>query len=189
MSRSQKNSIISFIGVFGFLTIVIFLHIVQIPAGYNPSYQLMSELALGQDGEMMLFAFLCLALATIAAINIVSCYQAPLMIKAILALTATAFAGAGYFTLETAMEIHISLVAMAFILWVLCMYLIPKMMSQFQTRKPKMMCWGFGAMTALAVALGQNILPIGIAQRMATTFILCWFVWLTVFYLQSQKAT
>jgi Protein of unknown function (DUF998) len=188
MTRSQKNSITCFIGVFGFLTIVTFLHIAQIPAGYSPIYQLMSELALGKDGKMMLFAFLGLALATLAAINIISSYQAPLAIKIILALTATAFAGAGYFTLETAMEIHISLVAIAFILLLLCMYLIPRMMTQFQTIKPKMICWGLATMTALAVALGQNILPIGIAQRIATTFILCWFVWLTIFDLQLQKA-
>jgi hypothetical protein len=187
MINSQKNSILCLIGVFGFLIIVIFLHIVQIPAGYNPSYQLMSELALGQDGEMMLFAFLGLALATLATNNILSSYQAPLIIKTILTLTALAFAGAGYFTLETAMAVHISLVAIAFILWILCLYLIPRMMIPFQTLKPKMMCWGVGTMTALAVALGQHILPIGIAQRIATIFILAWFVWLSVFQLYSPK--
>lgn len=187
MTQHTKNSIISFIGILVFLLVVIFLHIEQIPKGYNPIYQLMSELALGEDGEMMMFAFLGLALATIAAINIVSSYQAPLMIKAILAVTAAAFAGAGYFTLETAMEIHISLVAIAFILLVLCMYLIPKVIIPFQAIKPKMICWGLGVMVALSVALGQNILPIGIAQRISTLCILCWFVWLTAFYLQSKK--
>lgn len=52
-------------GVAVFAVIAIALHVAQ--PGYDPSTQLMSELALGRYGGAMLFAFAALAVAMLAS--------------------------------------------------------------------------------------------------------------------------
>lgn len=181
MKTQQRNSLITFSGIAGFLISVVFLHIKQIPTGYDPATQLMSELALGKQGFVMLFAFLSLALASAGAECILRFNKAPLIMSVLLALAALSFAGAGYFKLGQATEIHISLVGFAFILLGLSMYLTPRLVHGFHSLKAYTICWGLCVGTALSVVLGQGILPMGIAQRLAAACILVWFFWLALF--------
>jgi hypothetical protein len=166
------NKKIILAGVISFVAIVSYLHVIQV--GYSPLYQLMSELALGQQGDLMLWAFLSFALSVASAINLLP----HLAIKVLLGLAAISLAGAGIFKLGEATTLHVALVALAFVLLVLSMYLTPRLITAFQTRLSIMICWGLSASTALFVGLGQGILPIGLAQRLATACIMLWLSWL-----------
>jgi hypothetical protein len=168
------NRAIILAGVISFVVIVSYLHFAQI--GYSPLYQLMSELALGRHGDLMLWAFLAFALSVASAINLL----AHPVIKLLLGLASLSLAGAGIFTLEVATTLHVALVAFAFVLLVLSMYLTPRLITAFQTRQSIIICWGLGASTALFVSLGQGILPIGLAQRLATACIMLWLSWLAI---------
>lgn len=64
MGKVKLCGAISITGAAVFLAIVSYLHLAQ--AGYDPAHQLMSELALGAHGGMMLFAFLAVAFALLA---------------------------------------------------------------------------------------------------------------------------
>jgi hypothetical protein len=161
-------------GVFGFAVIVCYLHLVQ--TDYSPLYQLMSELALGKQGALMLWAFLSFALAVAAAVKLL---PHPVL-KLLLGLASLSLASAGIFKLGEATIVHVALVALAFVLLVLCMYLTPRLIIAFQTPVTMTVCWGLGTGTALFVALGQEILPIGLAQRLATACILLWLSWLVI---------
>lgn len=188
MKINHRNSGLSFAGVAGFLLTVVYLHIVQIPTGYDPVAQLMSELALGKSGFAMFFAFFSLAVACAGAECILRAHKAPLPMSLLLAAAALCFAGAGYFTLDTAAEIHVTLVGLAFMLLGLCMYLTPRLISVFHSLKARIICWGLCISTALFVALGQGILPAGIAQRLAAICILLWFCWMASFSLKQLSA-
>jgi hypothetical membrane protein len=166
------NKKITLAGIIGFVAIVSYLHIVQ--TGYNPLYQLMSELALGQQGDLMLWAFLSFALSVASVIHLLS-HPA---IKLLLGLSSLSLAGAGVFKLGDATTLHVALVAFAFVLLVLAMYLTPRLIAAFQSRQATLICWGLGTGTALFVSLGQGILPIGVAQRLATACILLWLAWM-----------
>jgi hypothetical protein len=166
------NKKITLVGVISFVAIVSYLHVIQV--GYSPLYQLMSELALGRQGDLMLWAFLSFALSVASAINLL---PHP-VIKLLLGLAAVSLASAGIFKLGDATTLHVALVALAFVLLVLSMYLTPRLITAFQTRQAIIICWGLGASTALFVGLGQGILPIGLAQRLATACIMFWLSWL-----------
>ncbi len=168
------SRIIVLLGVLGFVVLVCYLHLVQ--TDYNPLYQLMSELALGKQGTLMLWAFMFFALSVAAVIKLLP----HIVIKLLLALAAFSLAGAGIFKLGEATTLHVFLVAVAFVLLVLCMYLAPRLIIAFQTPTAMTICWGLGAATALFVALGQGVLAIGLAQRLATACILLWLSWLAI---------
>ena len=184
MNQNRANSIITLSGVIGFIVVVIYLHILQI--GYSPINQLMSELALGQKGYFMLYAFISFSVALLGALKILSSFNAHLAIKSFLGIASIAMLGAGIFTLGNAATLHISLVALAFILVVLSMYLIPRLTNAFQSPLSITICWGLGASTAIFVALGHNIIPIGLAQRLAVSCILLWLSWLAIFNSTQQ---
>jgi len=163
-------------GAIGFLLIVIFLHIVQ--QNYDPINQLMSELALGRHGSFMFLAFFNFALSVFAAqIGLHRC-QTPVALKLLLLITAISLLGAGVFRLGNSTELHIALVAIAFVLIVLVMYLLPKNVAAFKSPSQTLISWTLGAGTATFVALSQNMIPAGIGQRGATLCILTWLVWL-----------
>jgi len=174
------KSILLIVAVLGFVCIVVALHIVQ--TDYSLSDQLMSELALGELGSYMFFAFLSFAIALYTAQQILAEYQSIIIIRLLLITASFSLAGAGFFTLADNIVLHVTLVFVAFILIVLSMYLIPRQILQFQHRMPTVMCWGLSIATAASVALGQSLLPIGIAQRLATSCILIWLLWLAVYY-------
>lgn len=185
MKRHHANSIITLAGVVGFIAIVIYLHFAQ--TGYSLVHQLLSELALGRHGSFMLWAFISLALSVAGAISILTSYKTHLAINLLLSLASLSLVGAGIFTLGTAASLHIGLVALAFMLLVLSMYLIPRLVTAFQTPPAIAVCWGLGAGTALFVGLGQGPLPMGLAQRLAAVCILLWLSWLAIFNLKQKE--
>jgi hypothetical membrane protein len=174
----SANSMITLTGVAGFVGIVIYLHFIQ--TNYSPVDQLMSELALGEQGFLMLFAFLSFAIAIFSAATLLREQSAPKIIFLLMCLAALSMAGAGIFKLGTDTNLHVGLVAFAFVLLGLVMYLTPRYVRSMQTFKHKLVCWGFGLGTALAASLGGNILPIGLGQRAAACFILLWLSWLAI---------
>ncbi len=59
--------LITYFGVIGFISIVIYLHKVQ--DNYDPSHQLMSELALGDNGDLILYARIQVRSATLSNLS------------------------------------------------------------------------------------------------------------------------
>jgi len=162
-------------GAIGFILIVICLHIVQ--PDYDPVNQLMSELALGRYGSFMLLAFLSFALSVFTAQSGLHQHKSPAIIRLLLVIAAISLLGAGVFRLGSATDLHIALVAIAFVLIVLVMFLLPRNVSAFKTPSHTLISWTLGACTTTCVVLGQNIVPIGIGQRGAALCILLWLVW------------
>ena len=179
MRKPYRKYIVGWIvigGAIGFILIVIYLHIVQ--QGYDPVHQLMSELALGRHGFFMLLAFLSFALSVFTAQIGLHQRKSPIMIRLFLIIAAASLLGAGVFRLGSATELHIALVAIAFILMVLVMYLLPRNVPAFNTPTHKLISWTIGACTAASIALGQHLIPMGIGQRGAALCILMWLVWI-----------
>lgn len=181
----KMSNFITLLGVVGFVGIVIYLHFVQV--NYSPIHQLMSELALGQQGSLMLFAFLSLALSIASTVSILARCKAPLTILLLLSLASISMAGAGIFKLGAATSLHVGLVGLAFVLLGLAMYLVPLYVSSFQ--KIKSISWGLGIGMVMAIGLGNNFLPIGIGQRMATGCILLWLCWLTISNFNQERVS
>jgi hypothetical protein len=163
-------------GAIGFLLVVICLHIVQ--PDYDPINQLMSELALGRHGSFMLLAFSSFALSVFTAQIGLNRRNSPAIIRLLLLIAAISLFGAGVFRLGSATDLHIALVAIAFVLIVLVMYLLPRTVSAFKTPTHTLISWTLGACTAACVVLGQKIIPVGIGQRGAALCILMWLVWI-----------
>lgn len=159
-----------------FVLIVTFLHIVQ--PNYNPFEQQVSELALGKFGSIMLLAFSSFALSIFALQFGLRQYQAPLIIRVLLSIAAFCLLGAGFFRLDIAIYIHIALVSIAFVLIVLVMCLLPRNVNEFRGPMAKNLSWVLGVSTAAFVALGQNLLPMGIGQRGAVLCISIWLLWI-----------
>ena len=111
--------------------------------------KLMSELALGQYGWAMFVAFLGLA--------------------------AGFFLVAGIFPLGNASTIHIGAIALAFIFSVLSMYLFPANAELASKAAPRPVSWTLATGVAASVAMG-NVIPIGVAQRLAASCLMVWLV-------------
>jgi hypothetical protein len=99
-------------GAIGFISIVICLHLAQ--PNYDPVNQLMSELALGQYGFFMLFAFSSFALSVFTAQIGLHLHNSPTIIRLFLIIASISLFGAGVFRLGKTTELHIALVAIAF---------------------------------------------------------------------------
>ena len=157
-----------------FLALVVWLHLVE--PGYDPVNQLMSELALGAHGKVMLFAFFALATA-LAALgwNFSIARAHPLLIFCD-GLAAACFAGAGVLRLDNATEAHIALIAVAFVACGLAMYLLPSNIPLFSEAQDRWASWGLGSLVVLSVALGHSLIPMGIAQRFAAMALLIWLI-------------
>ena len=186
MKSGRVSGVITLLGSASFISIVLYLQNGQ--RGYNPVHQLMSELALGEQGQLMLAAFIALAIAVAGGMHIVAISGAGRLITALLGGAAGSLVGAGVFKLGAATTLHVALVALAFVLLGLAMYLVPKYVVAFKSVKSHLVCWGLAAGTALAVALGNNVLPIGVGQRLAAACILLWLCWLAIFALRQKEA-
>ena len=164
-------------GASGFFILVIILHIVQ--RGYDPVRQLMSELALGKYGLLMLPAFACFAIS-VSSVQVGLCpYGTSSVIRNLLRVSSLSLLGAGLFHLGNAPDIHICLVAVAFVLLVLTMYLLPRNVASFHgSVRITAVSWFHGLGTAVFAAAGQRLIPMGISQRGATACILSWLIWL-----------
>ena len=150
-----------------FLVIVASLHLLQ--PGYDPLHQFMSELALGPYGGAMFFAFSALAFST-GSLGVLCLRRRALRLASIpLFGAAASFLGAGVFRLDSTSELHIKLIALAFIGSSLAMYLLPRLSG-----KGHLLSWGLGAGMALFVTL--PISTPGLTQRLAAVCLLLWVV-------------
>jgi len=155
-----------------FIAIVVTLTL-SLP-GYDFRHQLMSELALGSGvffAPSMFFAFLALAFPFFTlCLARIGCRKE---VRIIAALAAAAFVGAGVFPLDVATDLHVALVAMAFIASGLTMYGLAAGAGAFDRWR------GFSRILLVSLALSAasgSIIPIGIAQRLAAATILIWFI-------------
>jgi hypothetical membrane protein len=101
-----------------------------------------------------------------------------LPIRAVLVAAALTIFGAGVFRLGQATELHIALVALAFVLMVLAMYLLPSQAGSLSSRLARGISWVLAAATALSVLGGHSVLPIGTGQRLAAACVLIWLCFL-----------
>jgi len=175
MTRSPTfvQGVIALAGVAGFLAVVIPLHFLQ--PGYDPAQQLMSELALGPYGEVMVLAFTGIAGALAAVVAALGRLGAGWPVRALLGLASIGFALSGAFPLGAASTVHIAAIASAFVTAVLAMYLFPSMAGPAAWVAPRALSWSLAAGVAAAVALGQSVLPMGVGQRLAAA---CLFAWI-----------
>lgn len=163
-------------GLAVFILIVAYLHWHQ--ADYDPRTQLMSELALGPRGGLMLPAFLGLAGAMVALAARLRHFRAPAALVISLTAAAASIAAAGLITLTSSAEAHIVFVATAFVLCGLAMYLLPQQVAKLATPSIRLASWICCFITAGATALGGSYLASGIAQRMAALTLFSWLLFI-----------
>lgn len=169
---SQWPGALTIAGAIGFSVVVSTLHVLQ--PGYDEVHQLMSELALGAHGWAMFPAFLFIAVSPLSlGVGIAQVQRAP-WLQGVLVVAALGFLGAGVFPLGRASELHIALIAIAFVALVLAMYLVPSVVPALFSGKAKGVSWCLPGGTALSVFLGHAILPIGVGQRLAAACIVTW---------------
>ncbi len=173
-SRTMQvwGAVATMVGVAMFIIVVLTLQ--QIQSGYEPRHQLMSELALGQHGWAMFVAFLGLATALLGVQVAIAAFVDSQGYRILLGAAALFFLAAGIFPLGATSFIHISAIATGFVLSVLAMYLFPKEASRASAAAPRAFSWSLAAGVAVSVALGDYIVPMGIAQRLAAACLLLW---------------
>jgi hypothetical protein len=162
----------SLIGVAMFVVVVTVLHLIQ--SEYEPRHQLMSELALGRHGWAMFAAFLGLSTAVAGVQVAIAPFGGSHGYRVMLGAAALLFLAAGIFPLGATSLIHIGAIAIAFVFSVLAMYLFPKYAGRASFAAPRPVSWTLAAGVAVSVALGDSVMPIGIAQRLAAACLLLW---------------
>lgn len=175
-STERWSGLLSIASVIGFVTIIVSLHLMQ--PDYDGRHQLMSELALGPYGWAMLPAFSFFALSILGIQQGLRSTGCSAFVRLILVAAAASFLGAGIFPLGQASDLHIALVAFAFVLLVLAMYLLPSQAGGLASPLLHVMSWALAAVTAVSVFAGQSLLPIGIAQRLAAGSVILWLCFL-----------
>jgi len=181
-ARRRTGGGIAILGVLLFLAAVVPLHFLQ--PGYEPSSQLMSELALGRYGGAMIIAFGGLALSVFGIQLSAAALGAKVALRSVLIGASVLFLLSGVFPLGSTSEIHIAAIACAFVLSAVAMYLFPAMAGRASRLAPRSVSWTLAGAMAASVAAGQS-LPMGIAQRGAALFLLLWLV--TVGWRLSRK--
>ena len=174
-SRRPWGAMASLVGVAMFVVTVVVLHLFQ--PSYDPTQQLMSELALGRYGSAMIAAFAGLGIAVFGIQAAISAFGASRGFRFLLLAAALFFLVAGVFPLGDTSEVHIAAIATAFVLSVLAMYLFPSSAGRASAAAPRALSWSLAAGVAASVALGHSVLPMGIGQRLAAG---CLLVWLTI---------
>jgi hypothetical membrane protein len=173
--RRSWGAAVGMVGVATFVVTVVVLHLLQ--SDYDPTHQLMSELALGRHGWAMTVAFTGLAFAVFGVQSAIAAFDASRGLRFVLLIAAVFFLAAGVFPLGNTSEIHIAAIASAFVLSVLAMYLFPSGAGRASAAAPRAVSWPLAAGVALSVALGHSVLPMGIGQRLAAA---CLLVWLAI---------
>lgn len=87
--------------------------------------QYMSELAMGQYGDLILVAFCCFAISIFSAGEILRMCGAPVVLSALFAIASICFIGAGVVNLDQNATLHIMFVMIASVLILLGMILSP----------------------------------------------------------------
>ena len=160
------------IGVAMFIIVVLILQLIQ--SGYEPRHQLVSELALGLHGWAMFVAFLGLATAVLGVQVAIAAFGAAHGYRVLLGAASLCFLTAGIFPLGATSLMHISAIAIAFVLSVLAMYLFPTSAGRASVSAPRAVSWSLAAGVAVSVVLGHSVLPMGIGQRLAAACLLIW---------------
>lgn len=173
-AKRPWGAVASLVGAATFFVTVVILHLFQ--PGYEPTNQLISELALGRFGWAMFVAFAGLALAAFGIQAAIGTLGGSRSLRYLLVAAALFFLAAGIFPLGDTSEIHITAIAIAFVLSVLAMYLFPSSAGRASFAAPRAVSWSLAAGVAVSVLLGQSMLPMGIGQRLAATFLLVWLV-------------
>ena len=168
------GGIAAVVGVGIFVVVVLSLHVAQ--PEYDPVNQLMSELALGPHGWAMFFAFAGIAVALVGLQFSIAALGAEFAVRGLLIIAAICFLAAGVFPLGQTSMIHISAIAAAFVAAVLAMYLFPSLAGRAAALATKSISWSLAAAVAISVALGHSLIPIGIGQRLAATFLVLWIL-------------
>jgi hypothetical protein len=163
------------VGVALFVAPVVTLHLVQ--PNYEPSQQLMSELALGPFGWAMFIAFTGLSLSVFGVFLAIAFLGGSGWLRLVLVAATLSFLAAGIFPLGATSEIHIGAIAIAFVLSVLAMYLFPSSAGRAAAAASRALSWSLAAGVTASVLLGHSVLPMGIGQRLAA---LCLIAWLAI---------
>ena len=169
----RRTGLLAVAATLAFVALVCALHLAQ--PDYNPTRQLMSELALGKYGWAMLPAFLCLAAAPLALARGLSRLRGTALPRALLVIAGLGFLGAGLLPLDRSVEGHIACVALAFVAVVLAMCLLPAALPTRFGGATRLASWGLAAGTAASVLLGGTLVPTGVAQRLAAACVAAWF--------------
>jgi hypothetical protein len=158
-----------------FVGAVFYLHVVQ--PNYDPVHQFMSELALGESGWLMLVAFFALGgtMAALAAGFLLAGARAVVVV--LLSVAAMGLVGAGLIRLDVDANVHIGLVALAFVTVALSMYLVPRCDKAFSDTRQMAISWSLAAAMGVSVALGAGLAPAGVGQRLSALFLILWSVW------------
>lgn len=186
MNRNYLAGAFTIGGAITFVATVVGLQLVQ--PGYDLIHQHMSELASGRAGGLMMVAFAGFGASIYSAQIGLQYLSAPKTIRYLLCCAAISMVGAGIFKLDEAALTHVSLIASAFILLVLSMYLLPLSVARFSSYSSRIVSWGLAVGTAVSVALGGRI-PEGIAQRIAAVCIIGWLVWIGLKTIYTGKIT
>lgn len=166
--------------VVAFVVLTVSLHFLQ--PGYNPVNQLMSELALGPYGIIMLFAFISLALALSSLAFGIWRRSGDKTLPVVMLIGALCFLFAGILPIDVFNTAHVIFVFCAFVMCGLGMYLLPVYLHSSSKAHDRMISWGLGGVLVFAVIVGQVLLPGGIAQRLEAAILLVWvviFAWRT----------
>jgi len=166
------GAVTTMVGVAMFVMVVFILNLLQ--PEYDPRTQFLSELALGRHGWAMFLAFLGLAAAMFGVQAAIAVYGGARGYRFLLVTAAFMFLAAGVFPLGAASMLHISAIAIAFVLSVLAMYLFPVSAGLASAAAPRAVSWPLAAGVASSVALGHSLIPMGIGQRLAAACLLVW---------------
>jgi hypothetical protein len=165
-------SAIGGVGVVIFVIVVVLLHLLQ--PSYDPLSQLMSELALGRFGGLLVVAFLGLSISTAATAANIWRQNASFFLPFLLGFAAASFLGAGIITLAMSAQIHVLLIAVAFVACGLGMYLLPRVGSLFNRLHGYVISWGSLIVMCVATGLAGDLILPGIAQRISALALLFW---------------
>ena len=159
-------------GIATFVFVVVFLHLSQ--PDYDPRSQMMSELALGKSGDLLLVAFIGLSVAIgTTAVSLLK-QGSPAFLTALLCLASACFLAAGIVTLSVSAESHVLFVAIGFIACGLSMYLLPRTSLAFSGLRCHIVSWGSCLVMSVATGAGGNLIMAGVAQRISPVALLLW---------------
>ncbi len=138
----------------------------------------MSELAMGQYGNLMIIAFNCFAVSVFSVSKIFRILGSPAILRNLFVIASICLVGAGVINLEQGAVIHIVFVMIASVLILLGMILSPHFIVDFRDRISQIVSWGLGTVAILISILDQYSIPNGIGQRCTAGCILIWLIWI-----------
>ncbi|WP_243373089.1 DUF998 domain-containing protein [Geotalea sp. SG265] len=171
-------------GVIVFAVTIGWLQLVQ--PQYDPIHQYMSELVMGRSGAVLLIGFCGLGISIYSAQVGLAASAAPKGFRALLSCAAISMVGAGIFTMDQAVELHVSLVALAFALLVISMYLLPVCVGQFSSKSARMASWLSSGCATVSIALSGTV-PDGVSQRAAAVCVGAWLLWIGISKIRKRN--